>query len=58
MSDTDICELLFHGMTRDASLIGCARGDQLAAYLSDLEAIQDEIARAVEKARRSLRLAA
>lgn len=52
MTDTDLCEAIFHGLSRDARLLGCARAEQLEPYISELEAIADEIARALEKARR------
>ena len=51
MTQRDLEEVLFHGLTNDAQIIGCAPADMLAPHLPALLAVQDEIARAVEKAR-------
>jgi hypothetical protein len=44
-------EMLVIGLLRDAELLGCADRRQLKPHLLLIEAAQDEIARAVEKAR-------
>lgn len=51
MTQLDI-EMLIMGVLRDAKVLGCADRNQLIRYAAELEEIQDEIARATEKARR------
>jgi len=57
MSEVDV-DLIVHGTLQDAKLIGCASTEQLARHLAWLVEIQDEIARAIEKARPCQELAA
>lgn len=51
MTALDI-EMIVVSMARDAKLIGCAERHQLTPHLKDLIEAQDEIARAIEKAKR------
>ena len=44
-------EQVVHGTLADAKLLGCARPEQLASCLEWLIEAQDELARAIEKAR-------
>lgn len=50
MTDIDV-DMLIVEMARDASIIGCASPEQLKAWEEELVRIQDEIARALQKAR-------
>ena len=52
MTQRDLDETIHHGLGQDARMIGCAPGDLLAQHLTALVEIQDDIARAIEKARR------
>lgn len=52
MTDLDV-DMLIVAMDRDAGIIGCARPEQLQSWEHELVRIQDEIARAIEKARRA-----
>lgn len=53
MSDIDV-EHIAHGTLTDARLLGVASPDQLAPCLEWLIEAQDELARAIEKARRGV----
>ena len=53
MTQIDV-EQIAHGTLEDARLLGCASPDQLAHCLDWLVEAQDEIARAIEKARRGV----
>jgi hypothetical protein len=50
MSGNGVDKIAF-GLLEDAKLIGCAAPDQLASHLDWLVEAQDNIARAIEKAR-------
>lgn len=50
MSETDVDQIA-HGLLTDARIIGCASPRQLAEHLEWLIEVQDNIARAIEKAR-------
>lgn len=51
MTQRDLDETILHGIGQDARMIGCAPADLLAPHLANLIDIQDDIARAIEKAR-------
>ena len=51
MTDIDTDQIC-HAMLIDARVIGCATAGQLGDHLEWLEEIQDNVARAIEKARR------
>jgi hypothetical protein len=50
VTDIDVDQIA-HGLLTDARIIGCASPAQLAAHLDWLTEAQDNIARAIEKAR-------
>ena len=50
MTQIDV-ELIAKGLLDDVKLLACARPDQLASLSEWLEEAQDELTRAVEKAR-------
>lgn len=51
MKNEAIENALYHGLSPDAALLAVAPARSLAPYLDDLVAVQDDIARAIEKAR-------
>ncbi|MDT0507504.1 hypothetical protein [Novosphingobium sp. MMS21-SN21R] len=50
MSETDVDQIAY-GLLSDARIIGCASASQLASHLEWLVEVQDNVARAIEKAR-------